>query len=1239
MASHRTASGIEVTFPDGIDLEELPDASLAGGIGVRGPLHSDDLSDLFDVAGFERDDAIQLTLAPGATAIAVEPVEMNVPIEPDRHAVVLVERDGALSWRYPEDDTPGESGAVHVRGTTGTLRFRLDPSPEPDDGDADTRGWIHDIIADWLASQIRVYVLRFAARSAVETLTPWLERDVSEGIVRITGYDPAHWVHGDAPPIDGRPRKVLLLVHGTFSNTRGSFGALCGEQGTGLGILAAVLAKYDLVIGFDHRTLTENPLQNAEKLAQALLSLNLADDAELDAIAFSRGGLVLRYLTERVLPQRQFPLIIRRLVFVGCTNGGTNLARPENWKRMLDIYTNLVLAGTHAAGWIPGFGTGAAIASETVKSISEFVQDIAAAAADEVRVPGIAAMQPDSEYVRDLNESPIHPGTLATTRYYRTGAAFQIDQGPAPGFADGVRDYLMYHVANRLFNDANDLVVDCAMMSEFGCHASLVQQASHPLSSEERIYHTIYFTSAELCDLLGEWLLDTPALYSRVHTGVQVIDGDTSAPEAARSLSPDLLAPVVVLERRQSEVFYHLTRVEELATLLDTPQAVDMSVTEAIRKHDVFETFVESDERELKQLDDVWTLGNPAESRPQRGAHDDSRRVVLVNGTVVGVVPDAVWALELKKRTDTFGGVRGAVAGAAGAAGSPDDFNAIPMPDFAWSDTGSLHGVVFEGVDPRAGAPVPALPRQESVASVPIVPPPATFDCQFEAEMRSRPRLVTPASVLVHISREIRTIETGATHGSAVAPVAEVDPIVVTVRAIHNCAIAGEAQATVAPPEAGVPRTLTFVVRGIAEGEAELWVSATQAGRRLVTIPLCPSFIAETEQLVVQATASLDGDEGALIDLRIRDTSAGNESDVQLQYDLSSDELTVMVEEESVKLDGQRRLDYIAGIYADIERYWLTAARASRSNPERVVAIMEDFQEELRLKGMALCEQLIPVKVRKALWDAYIQNRVGAVRVLTKEPSIPWEMLYLRDPDKILPPSQGCFLADLGLLRWNAALGYPPPRISIDPARAFYLIPDYPAPYTLPSTTQDRALLKQLFQATELQATKRRMSKLFDSERFDLFHAGCHGEARRGRPWESGLLLEVQGPTGGPDYLRPHYLQGVANGSRPFVFLNACQVGMQDDGMTGAAGLGQAFLETCKASILVAPMWSVRDQTASLFARNFYEKLAGGATLVCAVRHARRTAKAAGDPSWLAYSVWGHPFARIEVKRAIQAAI
>ena len=586
MAYHNTEFGSAVTFPDGIDLEELPVGASSGALGVRGPLSAESLSSLLEDAGFTHTEAIQLSLAPDAAPIKVEPVEMDVPVLPQQHAVVLVERDGVLTWRYPESDLGGGDVRSGVR-----LHFRLDPVPEATDQKPDTRGWLHDLIADWLGHAVRVYVLRYAARAAVAQAAPFLERHLSPGLVQVTELDPSKWTHGALPEGGQQHRKILLLVHGTFSSTKGSFGALCSTEG-GRGFLAAVFAKYDLVLGFDHRTLTEDPLRNAEDLAAALATLDLAPDAEFDAIAFSRGGLVLRLLTEHLLPLKLPVLRACRQVFVGCTNGGTNLAQPRNWKRMLDLYTNLALAGTRAAGWIPGFGTGAALVSETIKSISAFVQDLAISAIDESGVPGIAAMQPGSAVVRMLNDTGVSEFQAANARYYWAGVAFDVDQGSAPGFVNSLQDYLLYQAASELFKEPNDLVVDCAMMETFGKHTVLLKQHCN-LSPVDRIYHTTYFTSPELYDCLGEWLLDRPDLFSQLRSSVQVIDGDTEVLDASPLLGDDALAPVVILERRNTNIFYHLRRTDELRQQLAAAASVAGEDLLSAIKKEVTETLVE----------------------------------------------------------------------------------------------------------------------------------------------------------------------------------------------------------------------------------------------------------------------------------------------------------------------------------------------------------------------------------------------------------------------------------------------------------------------------------------------------------------------------------------------------------------------------------------------------------------------------------------------------------------------
>ena len=69
--------------------------------------------------------------------------------------------------------------------------------------------------------------------------------------------------------------RVLLFIHGTFSSTVGGFGAL-GIDENGKGFLRTAIAAYDAVIGFDHKTLSVDPRQNAENLLKRLRRTALA---------------------------------------------------------------------------------------------------------------------------------------------------------------------------------------------------------------------------------------------------------------------------------------------------------------------------------------------------------------------------------------------------------------------------------------------------------------------------------------------------------------------------------------------------------------------------------------------------------------------------------------------------------------------------------------------------------------------------------------------------------------------------------------------------------------------------------------------------------------------------------------------------------------------------------------------------------------------------------------------------
>ncbi|WP_041470465.1 CHAT domain-containing protein [Chloroflexus aggregans] len=92
--------------------------------------------------------------------------------------------------------------------------------------------------------------------------------------------------------------------------------------------------------------------------------------------------------------------------------------------------------------------------------------------------------------------------------------------------------------------------------------------------------------------------------------------------------------------------------------------------------------------------------------------------------------------------------------------------------------------------------------------------------------------------------------------------------------------------------------------------------------------------------------------------------------------------------------------------------------------------------------------------------------------------------------------------------------------------------------------------------------------------------------------------------------------------------------------LTGLGGWAARLVGEYGVGALIAPLWVVNDQIAYEFARTFYTATqTPGMTLAAALRQARRQAKEAypDDPTWLAYSLYAHPNARLTWNRASPA--
>jgi len=443
-------------------------------------------------------------------------LDFDIDIEEDEDAVVLLEENGVFRWilPMPAEETEAEGGGNRVRGAGGgRARFSIQMRPSVREGAEDepvqTRGFVSDLVSG--AVTARVYKF-FADKVATKLVDYGLSRidDNREGPVLIRGPELRDWI--DVDDLEGievpsdRPARVLLMIHGTFSSTRGSFGGLC--EGTGQATLRGMLQAYDVLVGVDHRTLSRAPRDNAGMIRDLLVEASWGEPPIVDVICFSRGGLVARELIERLLPASEFSGVIRRAIFVATTNAGTELARPENWNDLVDTYTTLACNAMRALGAVGGLLLGA-IGGELINGIGAFVKALAGRGITDGMVPGLAAMNPKSDVVRVLNGTPLPAREGEAPLYYRITSQFSAEADLVGtlrgGLVQGAKAFVADRITGKLYKGiASDLVVHNPSTETL--HPDLRYSGNLHFGANPAVYHVNFFLQEPVHRQLMTWL-------------------------------------------------------------------------------------------------------------------------------------------------------------------------------------------------------------------------------------------------------------------------------------------------------------------------------------------------------------------------------------------------------------------------------------------------------------------------------------------------------------------------------------------------------------------------------------------------------------------------------------------------------------------------------------------------------------------------------------------------------------
>lgn len=257
-----------------------------------------------------------------------------------------------------------------------------------------------------------------------------------------------------------------------------------------------------------------------------------------------------------------------------------------------------------------------------------------------------------------------------------------------------------------------------------------------------------------------------------------------------------------------------------------------------------------------------------------------------------------------------------------------------------------------------------------------------------------------------------------------------------------------------------------------------------------------------------------------------------------------------------------------------------------------------------------------PVEFR----DLYVEvrERMGpafSIQIVTNDPYVPWELMF--PVDARIPDPSHLFLSH-PVSRWLTDSGAR--YIDFKRGNRVTFVPEYTSGDTLPAAREEGQWLKEALGAVGGDASYSGFTTFLQGrhpETVQLVHFAGHGASEEAG--EHGLRLE-QGSWMTADEMNGSVMVG--RDYRPMFILNACQVGQSQHALGSISGWPKALLRQGFGG-LVAPLWSIQDNAASKFMREFLaEFISNGETLGQAALKAR-SANAGENASSHAYMVYG----------------
>lgn len=405
----------------------------------------------------------------------------------DDDIIELVFEDGTTWFASPESLGEIFPKTVSVPDRSGSVIFEI---PAEITAESTDRGFISKaflkLVNIYSGSRIKAGVSKLAQQLEDKQL------DKKPGLFRL---DADFRLLDFKPDATGKP--YCLLIHGTASSVSGSFG-----EAKGTDVMDFLVRNYaDRILAFQHRTLTENPLQNVRDLLKAL-----PDTCTLHLVTTSRGGLVGEILSrfcnaegnvkgfstgELAFMKKEYPekyyasiaslvdeirtitgkknITVEKFIRIACPARGTTLASGR-----LDGFLNIALNLIGNAS--PAFAAFRNLVAGVINSKNS-VDDL----------PGLEAQNPASPLIKVLNGSTADTTGADSVKINNSLVVISGNSKPALKVSG-----LLIIASKLFFLKKNDLVVDTFSMSLGTGRTGKVQEYC---CEETDINHFKYFSN------------------------------------------------------------------------------------------------------------------------------------------------------------------------------------------------------------------------------------------------------------------------------------------------------------------------------------------------------------------------------------------------------------------------------------------------------------------------------------------------------------------------------------------------------------------------------------------------------------------------------------------------------------------------------------------------------------------------------------------------------------------------